>query len=784
MPTIDAAETPAPDLSWAGIVVEVEPGSDLHEDPGVVRRLHDLARSGIPVVPAGPTGIGGAVEHLAEQGITGRLVLVVLAGTGAGSLPPRARRATGVPALPAAALRAVLDDGLARRRGHRVPDVDDDPRWTITLPAGSPHRRVAESLGALANGTIGTRASLEEDGPGSSPLLVAAGVYTDEEIPRLVEGPAWATLALAGTEPGSRTVDLRTGVLHRSDPRSGLRSVRFVSAVRPAGLAMRAEGPPEVLGPELPPVPGHAGGGDGGGLSVAVRDRVSVVDGTRVVERIAAAVGHPCHRPAPGTAEGIADALEEIGVDALLAEHRAAWAARWRDAEVTIEGAPEDELAARFAVFHLLAAAAPGPEAAVGPRGLTGPAYGGHVFWDADVYVLPALAAIHPGAARAMLGYRTARLAAAQAEARQLGLPGARFPWESAAAGSDVTPLFVRREGHLVEVLTDDHEEHIVADVAWAADRLVQWTGDEALAAGPVRQILQETARYWAGRLGTEPDPAHLRCVMGPDEYHERVDDDAFTNVMARWNLRRAAAVADDPREGARWLALAEGLVDGWDDARGCHEQFAGYWDREPLLADQIADPPFAADLVLGAERVAGSQLVKQPDVLLLHHLVPHEVRPGSLAADLAVYDPRTVHGSSLSPAIHSSLHARARRPERALEMFRVAARLDLDDLTGTTAGGLHLATMGGLWQALAHGFLGIEVGARRLSIDPCLPDDWTALEMRMRYHGHRLGVRADHESVHVSCDREVPLVVAGRPVRCRAPGVTVALPPRPQEAP
>jgi trehalose/maltose hydrolase-like predicted phosphorylase len=525
-----------------------------------------------------------------------------------------------------------------------------------------------------------------------------------------------------------------------------------------------------------------AAGGNGGGLVVAVRDRATVVHGTRVVERVAAAVGDPCRRPPPEAAEGIADALEEIGFDALLAEHRAAWAARWRDAEITIEGAPEDELAARFAVFHLLGAAAPGPEVAVGPRGLTGPAYGGHVFWDADVYVLPALAAIHPGAARAMLGYRTARLAAAQAEARQLGLPGARFPWESAATGTDVTPLFVQREGHLVEVLTDDHEEHVVADVAWAADRLVQWTGDEALAAGPVRQILQETARYWAGRLGSEPDPAHLRCVMGPDEYHARVDDDAFTNVMARWNLRRAADVAADPDEASHWRALADGLFDGWDPARGCHEQFAGYWDREPLLADQVADPPFAADLLLGAERVAGTQLIKQPDVLLLHHLVPHEVRPGSLAADLAVYDPRTVHGSSLSPAIHSALHARARRPERALEMFRIAARLDLDDLTGTTAGGLHLATMGGLWQALAHGFLGIEVGPRGVSVDPCLPDQWGALAMRMRHHGHRLGVRADHETVHVSCDVEVPLVVAGRAVTCRPPGTTVARHPRAEE--
>ena len=142
----------------------------------------------------------------------------------------------------------------------------------------------------------------------------------------------------------------------------------------------------------------------------------------------------------------------------------------------------------------------------------------------------------------------------------------------------------------------------------------------------------------------------------------------------------------------------------------------------------EVAPPPVAVDLLLGAERVARSQLIKQSDVLMLHHLVPEEVEPGSLASCLAFYEPRTAHGSSLSPAISASLLARAGEPERALELFRVAARLDLDDLTGTTASGLHLATMGGLWQALAYGFLGLRPASDALGIDPCLPAKWPAL--------------------------------------------------------
>ena len=257
---------------------------------------------------------------------------------------------------------------------------------------------------------------------------------------------------------------------------------------------------------------------------------------------------------------------------------------------------------------------------------------------------------------------------------------------------------------------------------------------------------------------------------MGPDEYHAVVDDNTYTNVLARWNLHRAAALVDatggDRDEAAHWRTLADALVDGFDPERGLHEQFAGYWDLEPLLATQIVTPPFAADLLLGAERVAGSQLIKQADVVMAHHILPEEMAPGSLAADLAFYEPRTAHGSSLSPAIYAAQLARARRPDEALGLFRLAARLDLDDLTGTTAGGLHLATLGGVWQALAHGFLGLDPAGEVLGVDPCLPTPWRALELRFRFRGQPVGVRADHDHVHVTCQAPLLVRLACGPVR------------------
>jgi trehalose/maltose hydrolase-like predicted phosphorylase len=302
-----------------------------------------------------------------------------------------------------------------------------------------------------------------------------------------------------------------------------------------------------------------------------------------------------------------------------------------------------------------------------------------------------------------------------------------------------------------VPIRTGELEEHIVADVAWAASCYLEWTGDAAFAAGPGRDLFVETARYWASRARIEHDgSAHIDGVIGPDEYHEAVDDNAFTNVVARWNLRRAAAVDGvDEAERRTWLQVADALVDGYDRASGIYEQFAGFFGLEPLVIAEIAPRrPIAADLLLGADRIAGAQVIKQADVLMLHHLVPDEVAAGSLVPNLDFYEPRTAHGSSLSPAIHAALLARAGRYAPALEALRIAARIDLDDLTGSTAAGLHLATMGGLWQALVFGFAGIRPGGDRLVVDPRLPHEWNAVEASLRFRGRPLRVRIDRDGV------------------------------------
>lgn len=697
-------------------------------------------------------------------------------------------------------LAELLDVQLTRRADRRVPRVDRDAGWVLPLSPRIDHVRVAESLGWVGNGWAGTRGSLEEDGPDSTPLFLVAGAYAEDR--RILPGPVWTGLNQpvgSHRHAEQRLLDLRTGTLVRGNPTgSGLRSMRFVSAASPHAMALRVEAPAGRIEPGEPLRPPTGNHGftreEAPGLDlaftssgdrrvrVAAKQQFAVVDGHDVVERLAAWAAPPSGVDGSHLAREYLEEVEALGFDALLAEHRCAWAEMWQDAEVAIEGdhdgVADDQLAARFAVFHLLAAAAPVGEAAVGARGLTGSAYEGHVFWDADVFVLPALAAIRPASARAMLEYRIRRLPAARAIARAHGLAGARFPWESAGDGHDVTPRQVRGpRGNMIPIATGAHEEHIVADVAWAAAQYAAWTGDSAFLTGAGRDLLVETARYWASRIRADSaGRGHLDQLMGPDEYHQLVDDNAYTNVMARWNLRRGAEVlartTGSQQEAEKWRALADSLVDGWDAERGLYEQFAGYFNLESLLVGQIGTPPLAVDLVLGSGRVSRSQLIKQVDVLMLYHLLPEDVVPNSLASSLAFYEPRTAHGSSLSPAISAALFARAGDPKRALELFRLAARLDIDDLTGTTAGGLHLATMGGIWQALAYGFLGLRTQGNVLFIDPSLPEEWSALELRFRFQGTRVILRAEHEAVTVRCDGPIDVSISNHhAAHCEAPG-------------
>lgn len=677
---------------------------------------------------------------------------------------------------------------LAARLRCCVPDIDDDPAWTLHLPVSADREGADQALTTLADGRFGSRGLREED-QSPHPAVLIAGVYVGQAAgQRLMEGPSWVGLrGITGpAHSDERVLDLRTGVLarRRHDATGEFRSLRAIAVNHPGMMALRAQADTRLSGAPLhlpAGTAGHRGRADGrawvrvlaepaGGVSAAATQWSRRNDGRVFLERRVAVAADPRRAPSAGDAIERLEGSAHVPLTALLAEQRAAWATRWADGDVLIPDDPQLQLAARFALFHLQSSVAGRGEAAVGARGLAGAGYLGHVFWDADVFVLPVLTAIRPAGARSMLEYRLRRLDAARVFAAASGRRGARFPWESARDGEDVTPRVGLADGREVPIRTGEAEEHIVADVAWAAWHYAMWSGDERFLTGDGFPLLIESARYWTSRVRVDTDGrAHIDAVIGPDEYHGPVNDNTYTNVMARWNLRRAAdlarghAVGIEAGEAETWLTIADTLVDGYDPRTGIYEQFAGYHRLEPLLPTALARVPMAADLLLGAQRLATTQIIKQADVLMAHHLVPAEMRAGSLAANLDFYGARTAHGSSLSPAVHAALLARSGAPDEALYWLRLAARLDLDDLTGATASGLHMATLGGVWQALAWGFAGVHADQGALRIDPHLPDAWSSLTLRLRFRGRKVTLTVGHDEVRVDSDAPIQVALGDR---------------------
>jgi trehalose/maltose hydrolase-like predicted phosphorylase len=769
--------------------------------------MGELWRSGIApgqVLIAGDElgplgGLAGSDSNLLVDGAT-----AVSVGVEPNVVPAGVVRLGGGPEM----FAAMLEDQIARRRRGELPIVELDPAWVLVVDGVDPLlERFHESLLTLAEGLLGTRGSVIAEHPSGDPAVLMSAVYTRAGAEaHLLAAPRWNTITLddPSPRPVRRVLDLHAGVLQQQlqSETGQIDALLLSSLARPATAALRVRdrSAGKQLSRPLTPPPGptiEEGQKDGamwmrvrgrpGSIVTAARDQLTGTVGDQVLDRVAAYEG-----AARGPADECAalDHLQcarRLGFDGLLTEHRRAWASRWEDADVVIDGDPELQLAVRFAIFHLLASAPDHGEAAVGARGLSGKGYRGHAFWDSDVYVLPFLAATHPPAARAMLEYRVRRLPAAMRAARAQRRAGARFPWESAWSGQDVTPNHARgRHGELVPILTGPLEEHIIADVAWAAACYIDWTGDQTFAAGPGRELIVQTARWWASRI--EPDAhvhGHIRGVIGPDEYHENVDDNAYTNVMARWNLRRAAAAgigAVDEDELRRWLELADQIVDGYDPSTGIYEQFAGYHALEPLLIAKLAPRlPVAADMLLGHERTQATQVVKQADVLMLHYLIPDEVAAGSLQPNLDFYGPRTAHGSTLSPGVHAALLARAGRLAEALEMLRLAARIDLDDIGHMAAGGLHLAAMGSVWRTLALGFAGLRPAGDALVVDPVLAPGWDTLELRVRFRDSRVRVRVQPGAVEASAD---PPVAALSPAgdRVQLGRTPQSFPPFPEE--
>ncbi|MGN6378105.1 MAG: glycoside hydrolase family 65 protein, partial [Gaiellales bacterium] len=490
----------------------------------------------------------------------------------------------------------------------------------------------------------------------------------------------------------------------------------------------------------------------GEGFSGSVLEAMIDPDDTLTVERhVAVFTERDQPLPAPAAAE-LARRSAAAGWSALTADHRTAWATAWSRADVRVEGDPEVQRGLRFAIAHLIAAAPPAESrASIGAKGLTGPGYKGHVFWDTDVFVQPFYSLTMPRIARRLLDYRLAALPAARRHAQDAGLGGAWYGWETAATGEDVTPDFVVGPGgrHMA-VFTGKQEIHVVSDIALAVEAYVRASGDDGYLAGGGGEMIVEAARFFATR-GVETERGYeIHHVIGPDELHEDVANSAFTNTMAAWTMRQAAALVDAgirpalDGESRRWRELADRmLILHTED--GLLEQHEGFMDL-PLAG---RGPEDRSELAWQRDRMEWRD-VKQADVVMLMALLEPLFTPEQRLAHFRLYEPLTRHLSSLSEAIHSWVARRVGLHDRADEYLGRAMAIDLHDSRGNRPEGIHMATQGGIWQAVVLGAGGVRAEDGVLHLEPRPAPHWTLLRFSITHHGTPLTVTITPDEVTV----------------------------------
>jgi len=450
------------------------------------------------------------------------------------------------------------------------------------------------------------------------------------------------------------------------------------------------------------------------------------------------------------------------GFDVGLKRSREVWERMWADCDCSIDGDPEATKAVRFGIYQLLIAANGGdPTVNIGAKSLTGEGYRGHVFWDTEVLMLPFFIYTQPNTARTLLRYRYHTLQAARDLARESGCRGARYPWESADTGREECPMYTVDGAN--RFWTRDEEIHVSADVAYGVLTYVEATDDTDFLLEFGAEILFEVSRFWADRAESDPatDRYTIKQVMGPDEFHSHVDNNAFTNRMAQWCLTQSAQVFSDlsekhadalaalvakiglvPEEVDKWRTVAEKLSYHLDADRGVLEQFDGYFGREdvPITDWDHHNMPRYPD---GYHHfnLESTMLLKQPDVVMLMHVLPDEFSEEVKRANFEFYEARTLHKSSLSPAIHAIMGIEVGDTTRAVEYFYRSALVDLANNQGNTEEGVHIASAGGTWQILANGFGGFRVKHQQMTFDPWLPPQWQEIRFSLRWRGNSVRV-------------------------------------------
>ncbi len=454
----------------------------------------------------------------------------------------------------------------------------------------------------------------------------------------------------------------------------------------------------------------------------------------------------------------------------LVQQQQQAWERYWDVSDVIIEGDDKAQQATRYNIYQLrISTSATDDRYSIAAKGLTGFGYRGHVFHDTEIFMLPYFTYVHPAVARNLLLYRYHLLPAARAKAHRNGFEGAQFPWESTLNGEEATPdaIIHPESGELIPVLNGTLELHISASIAYATWNYWFVSGDDAFMQDYGAELLLSTAEFWGSRAdyNASNHDYEINNVIGPDEWHEHVNNNAFTNYMACWNIQEALHILDwlrqrnpdKAQELLQKLDVSDQRLDHWRDVAAhiripqdrqtkVFEQFDGFFKLAHLDQSTYKERTTSYQALLGMKEVQEYQIVKQADVLMLVTLMNQQFDRETIRANWDYYYPITDHdyGSSLTPAFHVILACQLGLVDIAYKQFMIGALVDLEELRGNSREGIHDACAGAVWQAAIFGFAGLRVTDNGYTTHVTWPDGWTRLAFNFLHKGkmHRVDLR------------------------------------------
>ncbi len=451
-----------------------------------------------------------------------------------------------------------------------------------------------------------------------------------------------------------------------------------------------------------------------------------------------------------------------LGYDRLFDKHKAEWSRIWKNADISIDGPDFDQLGIRFSIFHIhQMTPAHDERIGIAAKGLSGEGYKGHAFWDTEIFLLPVHTFTSPETAKKLLLYRYGTLAGARRKALENGFKGAMFSWESADTGDEETPKWGGvdiKTGEQIRIWSGDLEIHITSDIVYSIWQYFEVTRDYDFMYKYGLEIMLDTSRFWASRLeyNSGKDRYEITDVMGPDEYSEHIDNNAFTNYLVRWQLDKTLQFADrimnDEKEVwskvstklnlsmdelNNWKEKAEKIYFPMDEDTGFIHQYEGFKDKKTIDLSRYRGKVGSIMEDYSWEDLVHSQVLKQADVIMLLYLAGDDFSLETKKTNWDYYEPKTLHDSSLSAGMHAIVAADMDDVEKGYEYFKESIRIDLGKNMKSCDAGLHSASHGGNWQAVVNGFGGVRItGDGTLRINPRLPEEWNSLKFNLTWHG------------------------------------------------